>query len=403
MRVYQLNTACGIRSTGRIAGAIADLLMQKGHSARIGHGILPVPDHYKNISYQIGGKWERKLHGALRKTLDGEGYGSFHATKKLVSDIKTFSPDIIHLHNIHGCYLHFYTLFNYLQKLSTPIVWTFHDAWPFTGHCAFFDMVQCEQWKNGCSVCPQQKSYPVNYGFSGVKRNYAMKKELFSSLQNLTIVTPSIWLKELVQLSFLNHTPVDVIMNGVNTQTFSPQCTSHALRSRYALGNKKIVLGVAADWDNRKGLPYLIQAHNALKSTHAFVAVGLSSSQIDTLPEGFLGIESTHNSEELASWYAIADCLANPTLEDNMPLVNLEALACGTPIAVFDTGGCAEVVNKHCGIVVPKGNGAAFIHAIKTITEDTSSWSQACRNEALRYDEQYTYEAYISLYEALLQ
>lgn len=399
MRIYQLNTFCGVKSTGRIASEIAKLVEDDGGECRIGYGVPELSEDAKKYAYRIGTPIERKIHGAIRKFLDAEGYGSYMATRKLIQDIRAFQPDLIHMHNLHGCYLHLDTLFSFLKQIDIPIVWTLHDCWPFTGHCAYFDYSRCERWKTGCYQCPQQRSYPVCIGLDGSKRNHVNKQKWFSGLKNLTFVAPCKWMLGPLKESFLGHYPARVILNGVNLDQFQP--TKSDLRTQMKLQEKKICLSVAAEWDARKGLPYLCEAAQKLGESYHFVVIGLTEEQIVSLPAGMTGIARTSSVEELAAWYTAADCLVNPTLEDNMPMVNLEALACGTPVAVFETGGCPEAIDESCGIVVPKGNVDELCEAIERLCADKEKWSQNCLNRSRLFDCKDTFRSYLALYKEL--
>lgn len=400
MRIFQLNTFCGVKSTGRIALEIAKLVKLDGGECRIGYGVPSISTDSEPFAYQIGSPMERKLHGAIRKLMDGEGLGSKRATQRLLSELDHFDPQLVHFHNLHGCYLHLPTLFDYLANRSLPVVWTLHDCWPFTGHCAYFDYARCEKWQNGCAHCPQQRSYPTCIGLDGSKRNYRIKKELFTKLKDLTFVAPCEWMKQPLGNSFLGNYPVRVIPNGVNLSTFRP--TASDLKARYALGEKRVILSVALEWDERKGLRYLIQAAARLGNDYRFVVIGLSREQMEMLPQNMLGIEHTENVDELAAWYTLADCFANPTMEDNMPMVNLEALACGTPVAVFATGGCPEAVDESCGMVVPKADVAGLCKAIAQLSERKATLTDACRLRAERsFDCENTFRAYVALYKEL--
>lgn len=399
MRVFQLNTYCGVKSTGRIAVEIAKLVQAEGGACRIGYGVPGISEESEPFAYRVGSAWERKLHGAVRKLLDGEGYGSLLATRRLVREMRAFEPDLIHLHNVHGCYLHLPTLFGYLQKAHLPVVWTLHDCWPFTGHCAYFDYSGCERWKNGCHDCPQQRSYPVCIGLDGSKRNYRLKQSCFGGLNNLTFVAPCEWMKQPLSGSFLKEKPVRVIYNGVNLNVFAP--TASDLRSRYGLTDRRICLSVAAEWDRRKGLPYLCEAARQMGETYCFVVIGLEQEQIQRLPANMLGLTQTSDTKELAAWYTAADCFVNPTLEDNMPMVNLEALACGTPVVTFATGGCPEAVDEATGLVVPKGDQSALCAAIAQMAGQKAQRAQQCVARAQRFDARHTFRAYLDLYKEL--
>ena len=258
MRVFQLNTYCGVKSTGRIALDIARLVEADGGECRIGYGVPGIAPEAQPYACRVGAPWERKLHGAMRKLLDAEGYGSVLGTTGLIRDMERFDPDIIHLHNLHGCYLNLPMLFHALQHMHKPVLWTLHDCWPFTGHCAYFDACGCERWLEECHDCPQQRAYPVCIGLDGSRRNYRMKKRIFTQLDRLTFAAPCEWMAGRLRDSFLGRYPVRVILNGVNREVFQP--TPGDLRSRYGLERVRVVLSVASEWDERKGLRYLTQA-----------------------------------------------------------------------------------------------------------------------------------------------
>lgn len=399
MRVFQLNTYCGIKSTGRIALDIARLVEADGGECRIGYGVPGIAPEAQPYACRVGAPWERKLHGAMRKLLDAEGYGSVLGTTGLIRDMERFDPDIIHLHNLHGCYLNLPMLFHALQQMHKPVLWTLHDCWPFTGHCAYFDACGCERWLEECHDCPQQRAYPVCIGLDGSRRNYRMKKRIFTQLDRLTFAAPCEWMAGRLRASFLGRYPVRVILNGVNREIFQP--TPGDLRSRYGLERMRVVLSVASEWDERKGLRYLTQAAREMGENYRFVVIGLEQTQIDSLPQGMLGLTRTRDTAELAAWYTAADCLANPTLEDNMPMVNLEALACGTPVAVFRTGGCPEALDESCGCVVEKGDVTALCGAIARLCNTKPSLNAACLHRAALFDAQDTFRAYLSLYKEL--
>lgn len=398
MRVFQLNTFCGVKSTGRIAAEIARLVQQDGGECRIGYGVPGISADSEPFAIRVGNPLERKLHGAMRKLLDAEGYGSTQGTRQLIREMRAFSPDLIHLHNLHGCYLNLEILFHELVRLNKPVVWTLHDCWPFTGHCAYFDYVGCGRWQTQCHDCPQKAGYPVCVGLSRAKQNFERKKRLFTQIQNLTFVAPCQWMTKPLGESFLKDAPVRVIPNGVNLDVFKPVASD--LRQRYGLEEKKLVLAVASEWDERKGLRYLLEARQKLGKEYHFAVIGLSEQQVADLPEGMIGLTHTANAAELAAWYTAADCLANPTMEDNMPMVNLEALACGTPVAAFDTGGCAEAVGE-CGCIIPQGNTDALCEAIHQLCLQKPSLMPRCLGRAQIFDSRKTFQSYLELYKEL--
>jgi len=399
MRVFQLNMVCGIKSTGRIASEIGKLVEADGGECRIGCGANFVPPESEHFAVKTISVTGRRIYSLLTKLFDAEGRWNRIGTRRLLRQMEQFQPDVVHLHNIHGCYLHAGELFRYLKKKNLPVVWTLHDCWPFTGHCAYFDYSGCERWKTGCHDCPQLKSYPVCVGLDGSRRNHAWKRKLFTSLDNLTMVVPCQWMADPLGQSYMQNYPVRTIYNGVDLDAFRP--VESDIRQRFGLEKSKLVLAVASDWDERKGLRYLIQAAEKMGEEYRFVVIGLSKEQVESLPQGMIGIEHTANVGELVQWYSAADCLANPSMEDNMPMVNLEALACGTPIATFRTGGCPEAVDADTGIVVDKADVDGLCEAIRQLCPKTEERKAACLKRAQLFDSRRTFENYLNLYKEL--
>lgn len=399
MRVFQVNTVCGIKSTGRIAAEIGRMVEKDGGACRIGCGANFVPEEAARMAFKTLSVPKRRLYSLITRYFDADTCFNITGTRRLIREMERFGPDVVHLHNLHGGYLHAGTLFRYLKKKGVPVVWTLHDCWPFTGHCAYFDYSGCERWKTGCRDCPQQRSYPVCLGLDGSRRNYARKRRQFTSLDNLTMVVPCEWMKQPLSQSFMHKYPVRTIYNGVDLNSFRP--VESDIRKRHGLENSVLVLAVASDWDERKGLRYLIQAAEKLGGEYRFAVIGLSCAQVQELPQGMIGIEHTASVQELAEWYSAADCLANPSMEDNMPMVNLEALACGTPVVTFRTGGCPEAVDEETGIVVEKADVDGLCAAIRRIAPKTAERQNACLKRAEQFSAASTFENYLELYREL--
>lgn len=286
-------------------------------------------------------------HALYTRITDKTGFASKRATKKLIKKLEFIKPDIVHLHNIHGYYINIELLFEYFKKNDIKVVWTLHDCWSFTGHCAYFDSVGCNKWKTQCEKCPLIKEYPKSI-IDNSKWNYLKKMQLFNCI-NLHIVTPSKWLANLVKESYLKDYPVFVINNGINTNIF--KYTNSNFKEKYNLIGKKIILGVASTWDKRKGLDDFIKLSKVISDDYKIVLVGLTKKQMSDLPKNILGLERTKNVDELVEIYSASDILFNPTREDNYPTVNLEALSCGIPVVTYDTGGSPEVITNNNGLV----------------------------------------------------
>lgn len=361
MKVIQVNTVCGTGSTGRIATDIHAVLKAKGFSSNImfGRGVAQECDSVIKISGQV----DFYSHAIQTRIFDTHGFGSVKSTKNALRILDELKPDIIHLHNIHGYYLNVELLFNYFKKNpQIKVIWTLHDCWPFTGHCAYFDFADCDKWKNQCFSCEQKKTYPASNLFDNSKNNYQRKKAAFVGVKNLTIVTPSHWLAELVKKSYLKKYPVKVVNNGIDLTIFRPR--ESAFRSKYNLKDKFLVMGAASIWSQRKGFADFIELASMLPDDYRLVMVGLPLDKIKVLPSNIIGIHRTDNPIELAEIYSTVDVFFNPTYEDNYPTVNLEAIACGTPVITYNTGGSPESVSEDHGFVVDKGNLSVVVEVL---------------------------------------
>ena len=327
------------------------------------------------------------------------GFASGRQTKRLIGRIRKWNPDVIHLQNIHGFVLQVEILFAYLKEAGKPVVWTLHDCWPYTGHCAFYDYTACEGWKTGCRACREyQRTYPYALFRNHTIQNYERKRTAFTGVADLTIVTPSRWLAGEVKQSFLKEYPVQVIPNGIDRKCFRP--VKSLLRQRLGLEGRFVILGVANVWERRKGLEYFVKLSGRLSGEYKVILIGLSKKQIKSLPENIIGLERTSSAEELAEYYSMADVFVNATLEDNFPTTNLEALACGTPVITFNTGGSPESVDESCGQVVPKGDTEALIKAIRQEREAPRQ-SESCLKRAERYEKYDRFQEYVELYHRL--
>lgn len=361
MKILQVNTYCGYGSTGKIAIDIANG-MDSEDECYIAYGYFNTNylKRYNLLKYKNPFIYKIKL---LINRLRGlTGYTNSRRTIKFCEWIEKYNPDVIHLHNLHGDYINIEIFFKYLKEKQYPIVWTFHDCWPFTGRCAYFDYNGCNKWEKGCFSCQYKNVFPISYFFDTSKQEWLNKRSLFQGLENLTIVTPSQWLADLVGKSFLKDYPIRVINNGIDLKKFyyRPDCKD--IINRYNLQNKTVALGVAGSWSYRKGLNFFIDLSRILPSYIQIVLIGLSDFQMSSLPSNIIGIKHTQSVDELAKWYSLSAVYVNPTLDDNFPTTNLEAQACGTPVITFCTGGSPESVQY--GKVVKEKKTEALKDAI---------------------------------------
>ena len=395
--LLQIDSCLGILSTGKITESIAKLAMESGWECHIMHGARCVGNTIQK-HYQVSSLLGEYLHFAESLLFDRHGLASRMATKKVIQKIKEINPDIIQLHCVHGYYINYKYLFEYLNTTEIPVVWTFHDCWAFTGHCAHFVTADCNKWKEeGCHDCPLLKDYPKALTDRS-KKNFSLKKELFSSNKNLHIVAVSQWLASYAKDSFLGNKDIRVINNGIDTNIFNP-CSKKT-------SEKFIILGVASAWNKDKGLIDFYKLRELLPiEDFDITLVGLSKEQVAQLPIGITGITRTNSVQELAKLYSEADVFVNPTYADSFPTVNMEALACGTPVITYKTGGSPEAIDENTGAVVNQGDYKALLDVIRDFAAAGFKEKHAsdCRQRAEHmFDKDECFKEYINLYKKLL-
>ena len=406
-KILLINVSTNSGSTGRIAEEIGQTAISRGYESYFGYG--RIGRESKSTLIKIGNEWDIRWHGLESLLWDNHGFGSRMATKKFISEIERIKPDVINLHNVHGYYLNVEILFEYLAKKDIPIVWTLHDCWPFTGHCSYFDRYHCEKWKTGCYDCPNSKGYPKSLLFDRSKANYARKKELFNRPKNITFVAVCNWMAENVKASFLGGYPVETIYNGVDIETFCPRFEglngSDSLKAKLGIKeNAKVVLGVASTWDRRKGLDDFVKLRTMMNDEYAIILVGLNDKQIAALPGGVIGIKRTESVDQLAELYSLADVFVNPTYVDNFPTTNIEALACGTPVVTYRTGGSPEAIDEFTGMAIGQGNVEQLRGAVEHFAMNKASYSMACRERSVKcFNKQDRFNDYVGLFDNLIK
>lgn len=388
--LFQLNVTANWGSTGKIAEGIGQAAINQGWESFIAYGRDMNPSESRLI--KVGNQFDVYAHYARHRLFDGEGLGSKGATNNLIKKIEQIAPDIIHLHNIHDHWLNYPLLFEYIATIDTPIVWTFHDCWAFTGGCPHFEVRSCDKWRIQCEKCPIREGK-----IDKSRQQYNRRRELIASLgDRLTIVPVSNWLEKFCNDSLLAKSNIQLIHNGIDISKFY-------IRDSVQRSNP-IVLGVSNIWTSRKGLNDFVELRTILPSEIRIILVGLTQSQITKLPNGIEGITRTQNVDELVNLYNQASVLVNPTYADTFPTVNLEALACGTPVVTYRTGGSPEAIDKNTGIVVEKGDVQGLAASVMQIIDNPQKFSrEACRKRAEQhYNQDFQFGKYIDLYNSLL-
>ena len=395
MKILQINT-CNFGSTGKIMLSIQKACRDNGHEAFVAYAKSRSNLRGKKQGdILIGSILSRNLHLLLGNITGFNGCFSYFSTLNFLRRVKKISPDIIHLHNLHNGYINLPLLFKFIKKHNIRTVWTLHDCWAFTGHCPYFTLAQCEKWKSGCCGCPIYKEYPASL-FDNSKFMYSLKKKWFTGVSGLTIVTPSKWLGDLVKQSFLGDYPIMVINNGIDLSVFKP--TESDFRKKYNCEDKFLILGVAFPWSKRKGIDVFIELSKQLDSKYQIVLVGTDDNIDKQLPQNIISIHRTHNQAELAEIYSTCDLFVNPTREENYPTVNMESIACGTPVLTFNTGGSGEIPNNTCGDVVSKNTVEAVFKKINDIFDNNPFTEANCLKRAQSFAAEEKYAEYIKLY-----
>lgn len=402
INIVQINVDANNGSNGGIARDIGKLIRQEGWTSTIIYGRKHVPDESTLI--KVGSNIDVIFHLLESRLFDNHGLSSRTVTKKLVSKLQSIKPDIIHLHNIHGYYINFRILFNYINTNKIPVIWTLHDCWTFTGHCAFFNIINCDKWKTKCHNCKLRSGYPTSWLLDKSQRNFNLKKELFTATDNMVLVPVANWLHNYLKESFFKDKNIETIHNGIDLNVFRP--LSIKKNTLGVNSDKFVILGVANGWIARKGLQEFIKLSK--NPNYQIILIGTNKETDKIIPPNIISIHKTENQNELSKYYSIADVFVNPTYADTFPTVNLEALACGTPVITYRTGGSPEAIDEHTGYVVECGDFENLRMAIESIRnktqEDKIVMQKLCRKRAENYfNKDICFNKYISLYKRILE
>ena len=336
MNILQINTIDKKGGAAKVASSLKQELGKRGHTTSVFVGRKYSDENnikLLNDVRSVSGKVRRKLAYWLANDIDI--FSSDHILK--TPEFK--NADIVHCHNLHSNYFNLVTL----EKMATikPVVWTFHDMWPITAHCAHsFDG---KLKKSGFFSCPSLDIYPP-IAWHNEKYLENKKAKIYSN-SNFHIVTPSKWLAEKIGQSILKNKPLSVIYNGIDTNIFKPlRSDLNKLRSDLGLPtDKKIILSVVKKRDDPwKGWPFIVEIAEQFKDSKDIIFINIGRIAGDG--SNLLGIPPVSEEEILAKYYSAADILLYPSIADNCPLVVLEAMTCGLPVVSFNTGGIPELV-----------------------------------------------------------
>lgn len=395
MRILHINMTYDFGSTGRFIRYIKEALESKGDICSVVCGFSPKKDPSILVTQS---RLVSKIEIVLGRLFGNHGLNCFFQTKKALRFIRSFAPDVIHLHNLHGDYINFRSLFRFIKKHNIPVVWKLPDCWAFTGHCVYYDYVRCYSWKNKCGSCPQKKQYPVSWVVDRSRYMLRQKKKAFSGVQSMVLCPPSDWLKGEVNSSYLNQYPITTVNNGIDDENFRPY--RDEIIGRIRDGKRVIILGVVFSFDIRKGLDSFNYLAERLPDDYQIIIVGFNDTN-NYMNKKIKMVPRTTDVILLAHYYSAADIFVNPTLEENFPSVNIESLACGTPIIAYKTGGAAEVITEKTGIVVERDDKKTLLEKVLFVGENSPFHSEDCVERSKKYSKKAMVSKYLSLYKGV--
>lgn len=393
-------------STGRIMQEIGQLAMQNGWESYVAYsyGRDGKPECASQL-VPVGNKLDVAWHAVETRLFDRHGLASRRVTQKFIQEIERIAPDVIHIHNIHGYFLNYRILFDFLARYNKPVIWTVHDCWLYTGHCYYYSSAHCEKWKCGCGNCPQKTRFPASWLVDRSTQNFKDKEKAFNSLSKdkFVIAPVSAWMAGELQQSLFKNCTIQVMHNGINLNTFKPHDNEHDVRARYNIGKRHIIMAIATLWHPEKGVNDLFEMAKLLHEDEVIVMVGVNDELKSKLPHNIIGVSRTANVQQLAELYSAATAVVNPTWQDNYPTINLEAISCGTPVVTYRTGGSPESITPETGFVVEQGDVKGMLEAVRSIeAKGKAHYLPICREYAEKhFRKEDRYMDYIKLYELL--
>lgn len=405
--LLQINCACNVSSTGKIAEDIGNLAQIDGYDSYITYALKATRES-QNKTIKIHNDTSFWFDVVERMVLDNKGLcrSSNRATIKLIADIERINPDIIHLHTLHYHEVNCDLLWKYLAKKNIPVVYTLHDFWPFTGNCTHPIHFNCDKWQTQCGLCPMPRSYKNSLFLDQSARNLERKKKLLLNIPNLYIITVSKWMEQQVRKSFLKEKKIQTIYNGIDINKFKRPTAEviESVRSKYSIGSKFMMLGVASSWSIRKGFNDYIRLSKSLNDDEVIVLVGLTAKLIKKLPRNIIGITRTNDIMELAALYAAADVVLNLSYAETFGLTTVEGFACGTPCIGYNNTATPELIKENTGFLIEQGDINALRNALNVVKIKTKEFfSESCIDYAHKcFDKDKNFQNYIQLYNKLL-
>ena len=399
MKVLQINAVYKKSSTGRNVQEMHEYFLKKGIDSYVA-----APDllGLKKNAFQIGNKYDMKIHALMSRCFGVQGYFSKCSTKKLIKHINKIKPDIIQLHNLHGNYINLKLLLKYIAKNNIPTVVTLHDTWFYTGKCCYYNEDNCYKWKTECNHCPALKKYNKSWLFDRSKKMQRDKRLWFSNIKRLGVIGVSSWVTEDAKISPIlkNAQKHETIYNWVDLDLFKPNDNA---KKELGLDDKFVILGVSQIWSERKGVVIFENLSKLIPDDCVIIMIGDTNGHKSTEKIKFIG--TTDSVEELSQYYAAADVFVNPSIQETFGKTTAEALACGTPVIGFNATATPELVgmDEKCGYIINENIADEYLEKIKLIKENCKEkYVSNCRAHAKSLFEMETnINEYISHYREL--
>lgn len=375
MKVVHINAVYKIGSTGRSLMELNEDLNDLGIESYCACSRIYGCDNV----YRIGNELSVKLHGFMSRLTGKQGYFSNRNTKKLIEYIDKIGPDIVHLHNLHANYINLPILLKYLAENDIATVIMLHDCWFFTGKCMHYTTQGCYKWETECGDCPQLKEGNISWFRDSTKQVLCDRVRLFNAIPRLAIVGISDWVTNECRRSPIakNAKIIKREYLWIDLDKFKPVDASKK-RAELGLEDKFVIIGVAEQWGNSKGLDKFIKLADKISDDKRILLVGRPAPDVQ-LPDNIISIDRTNSQEELAALYSLADVFVTFSFQETFGKVSAEAIACGTPVICYNSTACPELVGDNCGVVVEKDDENGIFNAINKIRADTkASYSDSC-------------------------
>ena len=398
MKILQINAVYGISSTGRTTQELHEALIEKGYQSIVA---TSVSNRESERIFLIGKQWEKKVHGLFSRLFGLQGYYSIRATKKLLKWLQIEKPDIIHLRNLHANYINLNLLFRYIANKKIPTVITLHDCWFFTGKCTHYTIQKCWKWQTGCYKCPKLKSDHNSWFFDRTPKMWKDKALAFQTMKNLAVVGVSNWITNEARKSpMFKNAKLDTIYNWIDLNVFYPRKGN--IKKRYNISQEKFtILCISAGWDKTSSkYKDLISLSRKLPDDMQIAVLGeIDKTSIETSNLVFLGYVSDTN--ELAKIYSAADVYVHLSREDTFGKVIAEAMACGTPVIVYNSTACPELVGEGCGAVIDDFNVDVIVKQLQILAKQDKQI--ICKKCVEHVRKNFDKETLINRYEQMYQ